>query len=160
MDHQYIMSGLLGGWDWFDIGLQNIVREAGYRPLNKSESMMILYISAGVVRPAEIARKMRLSRPAIRHIEKQLEEMGLIFSRVDPCDSRSKILEFNDETEGMRLFAQKTIYRLEAVLAERIGVANMAALRAALDLDWGVALSSQDEADLGKTDNIDSANSR
>ena len=131
------MSGLLEGWDWFDIGLQNVLRESGYRPLNKSQSMMVLYVSAGVQRPAEIARKMRLSRGAIRHIEKQLEEMGLITSCVDPCDRRSKILVLHDETREVRFFARDTIYKLEAALAARIGEANVAALCTVLNLDWG-----------------------
>lgn len=137
MDHQYIMSGLLEGWDWFDNGLQNVLREAGYPTLNKSQSMMILYISAGVQRPAEIARKMRLSRQAIRHIEKQLDDMGMITSRVDPCDRRSKILVFRDATRELRFFARDTIFRLEATLGAHIGEANVAALRTVLNLDWG-----------------------
>ena len=50
-DHRYIMSGLLAGWDWFDNSLQNLVKGAGFKPLNKSQSMMMLYVSAGVTRP-------------------------------------------------------------------------------------------------------------
>jgi DNA-binding MarR family transcriptional regulator len=131
------MSGLLGGWDWFDNALQNVLKEMGYRPLNKSQSMMILYISAGVHRPAEIARNMRLSRQAIRYIEKQLVAMGMITSIVDPKDRRSKALVFSEEAKEIREAARATIFSLEAILAERIGVANVAALRAVLDLDWG-----------------------
>lgn len=142
--HQYIMSGLLEGWDWFDNGLQNVLRENGFVPLNKSQSMMILYISAGVQRPIEIARKMRLSRQAIRHIEQQLVEMNLITSRADPDDKRSKILVFSTKTTAERLLAQKTILSLEALLTRRIGDANVAALRAVLNLDWGEAARGMD----------------
>lgn len=93
-NHRLIMSGLLEGWDWFDNGLQNVLREAGFRPLNKSQSMMVLYISAGVRRPIEIARKMRLSRQAIRHIANQLIDLDVIASRDDDGDGRSSTWSF------------------------------------------------------------------
>jgi DNA-binding MarR family transcriptional regulator len=139
------MSGLLGGWDWFDNALQNILREEGFRPLNKSQSMMIIYIFAGVRRPAEIARKMRLSRQAIRYIEKQLVCMGMIRSIVDPDDRRSKILVLSDDAMDHRSAARRIIFAMEHSLAQRIGIANVAALRAVLDLDWGPTIRSSND---------------
>lgn len=138
--HQYIMSGLLEGWDWFDNGLQNVLRANGWKPLNKSQSMMVLYMSAGVQRPIEIARKMRLSRQAIRHIQRQLVQLKMITARDDPHDRRSKVLVFSARSKKLRNFARQTILDLEGLLTSRLGAANVAALRAILNLDWGDAV--------------------
>ena len=145
------MSGLLEGWDWFDNGLQNVLKEHGFKHLNKSQSMMVLYISAGVQRPIEIARKMRLSRQAIRHIEKQLVDLDMITSQADPHDNRSKVLVFRKETTKLRQFARQTILELESLLAARLGEANAAALRAVLNLDWGPVVSGRPAAKRRRT---------
>lgn len=71
----------------------------------------------------------------------------MITSRVDPCDGRSKILAFKEDTQEIRLFARDTIHRLEATLTARIGEANVAALRAVLDLDWGRVVERADDPD-------------
>lgn len=135
--HQFLMSGLLEGWDWFDNGLQNLVKVAGYSPLTKSQSMMVLYISAGVTKPSEIARRMRLSRQAIRHISNQLVAMQIIATRDDPTDGRSKILSFTERSMGIRSYARKAIFELEATLRRRLGTADYDALKRLLNLDWG-----------------------
>ena len=135
------MSGLLEAWDWFDNGLQNVLREGGFRVLNKTQSMMVLYVAAGVQRPIEIARRMRLSRQAIRHIEMQLIKLGMISARADPTDKRSKILALTARSKGVRQYAQQAIMRLETELRSRIGARNVANMRAVLSLDWGEAVN-------------------
>jgi DNA-binding MarR family transcriptional regulator len=135
------MSGLLEGWDWFDNSLQNVLRANSYPPLNKSQSMMILYISAGVQRPTDIARKMRLSRQAIRHIAHQLVELGLIESMDDERDKRSRRLQFTERSGEIRHFAEKVIFELEEALKDRIGAKNLTELKRILQLDWGPTIS-------------------
>jgi DNA-binding MarR family transcriptional regulator len=143
--HRYVMSGLLEGWDWFDNSLQNILRANGYPALNKSQSMMVLYISAGVHRPIEIARKMRLSRQAIRHIANQLIGLGLLRSVEDRKDKRSRRLQFTDSSNNSRDFADTVIFGLEGVLKERIGAENVAEMKRILRLDWGPVLKDLPE---------------
>ena len=145
--HRYVMSGLLEGWDWFDNGLQNVLRANGYPPLNKSQSMMILYISAGVHRPIEIARKMRLSRQAIRHVANQLADLGLIESLDDENDKRSRRLRFTAQSNELRGFAESVIFDLEKTLRARIGAANLRDLKRILQLDWGPVISGESEGD-------------
>jgi DNA-binding MarR family transcriptional regulator len=145
-DHRYIMSGLLAGWDWFDNSLQNLVKSAGFRPLNKSQSMMILYVSAGVTRPIDIARKMRLSRQAIRHIANQLIEQGLLEADDDPEDGRSKIMSPSNRSEDMRVHAHNSIRKLEATLRERLGRDDYDALMRVLSRDWGPVVTASPAA--------------
>lgn len=136
-DHRYLMSGLLAGWDWFDNSLQNLVKAAGFKPLNKSQSMMILYVSAGVTRPIDIARKMRLSRQAIRHIANQLIALGVLEARDDPDDGRSKILSPSNRSAALRTHAHNSIRRLEGTLKERLGPGDYETLKRILSRDWG-----------------------
>jgi DNA-binding MarR family transcriptional regulator len=140
-DHRYIMSGLLAGWDWFDNSLQNLVRAAGFKPLNKSQSMMVLYVSAGITRPIDIARKMRLSRQAIRHISNQLIALGVLTAKDDPSDGRSKILSTSNRSAALRAHAHSSIRRLEALLRNRLGGEDYETLKRILSRDWGDVVS-------------------
>jgi DNA-binding MarR family transcriptional regulator len=140
--YPYVMSGVLEAWDWFDSGLQNLVKAAGFRTLNKSQSMMMLYISAGVQRPIEVARRMRLSRQAIRHIANQLIDMDVLVATDDPSDGRSMILSFSQRSDAIRNFAQMAIHDLENTLQERLGARNAQTLRDLLELDWGPPVKS------------------
>lgn len=143
-----LMAGVLEAWDWFDNGLQALVKAGRFRPLNKSQSMMVLYISAGVQRPIEIARKMRLSRQAIRHIANQLIEQGVLIAADDPTDGRSMVLSFSAKSSGLRSFAQIAILDLEDVLRARLGATNFQALGAVHALDWGPTVKGPDDLPL------------
>jgi DNA-binding MarR family transcriptional regulator len=131
------MSGLLEAWDWFDDGLQSLVTNAGYRPLNRSQSLMMLYILMGVQRPIEIARRMRLSRQAIRHMANQLIARGILVSEDDPSDGRSVILKYDTKSSEMRGVARAAIEDLEDALRTRLGARTFQALKSALEEDWG-----------------------
>jgi DNA-binding MarR family transcriptional regulator len=146
--YPFLMSGVLEAWDWFDNGLQNLVKAGGFRPLNKSQSMMVLYISAGVRRPIEIARKMRLSRQAIRHIANQLMKMEIVVGSDDPTDGRSMILSFTAKSNDIRTFAQHAILDLEDVLRARLGANNYRNLRSVLELEWGPTVKVADDLPL------------
>jgi DNA-binding MarR family transcriptional regulator len=147
--HTYLMAGLLEGWDWFDNGLQDLVKAAGFRPLNKSQSMMVLYMSSGVSKPIEIARKMRLSRQAIRHISNQLVEMEIITIADNPDDGRSKILSFTERSSGIRSVAAQAIRDLEKTLRARIGPTEYNQLKHILNMDWGPVIKSPRDLRMG-----------
>lgn len=140
--YPYLMSALLDAWDWFDESLQMIVKEAGFRPLNRSQSLMMLYIVMGFQRPIEIARRMRLSRQAISHMTDQLVTRGILLVSDDPNDKRSKILSFAPDSSDMRTLGRATILDLDDVLRSRISSERFEALREALFLDWGVTVKS------------------
>lgn len=150
--HPFLMSALLDAWDWFDDGLQSLVADAGYRPLNRSQSLLMLYIMVGVQRPIEIARRMRLSRQAIRHMASQLIERGVLVSEDDPSDGRSVILKFNAGSSDMRAFARGAIDDLEDALRERLGAGPYRALKSALERDWGPSIKTA--ADLPATSRV------
>ena len=137
------MSGLLEGWDWFDNGLQNVLAARGLPYLNKTQSMMMMYISAGVERPIEIARRMRLSRQAIRHVSGQLAAIGLIDIVDVEEDKRGRRLAFREESALILNAAIDIIHDLERELYSRIGSDNAQSLRRILQLDWGPVVSEK-----------------
>jgi DNA-binding MarR family transcriptional regulator len=139
------MSGLLEGWDWFDNALQRVLGDMGLGSYTKSQSMVILYVSAGVSKPSEVARRMRLSRQAIRHIQCQLEELGIIRVERHPGDARVRRLVFNEDAVELGQTARNVILALEGELAKRVGEANLAALRTVLDMNWGAPIDGLDE---------------
>src|SRR5271170_153839 len=135
--NRFVMLDLLEGWDWFESSLQRVLRASGFRPLNKSQAMMMTYISAGVTRPTEIAKKMRLSRQAVGHIYKALIARGILIVRDDPTDARSIILGFPKSADKIRGAAANALNELEAELQKRIGQKKFDNMRDALDLEWG-----------------------
>ena len=135
--HRFVMLDLLEGWDWFEGSLQKFLRASGFTPLNKSQAMMMTHISAGVTRPTDVAKKMRLSRQAARHIYNQLIERGILTIKEDPSDGRSKILGFPKSADELRKTAYDALTRLETHLEKKIGAENYAHMREALDIEWG-----------------------
>jgi DNA-binding MarR family transcriptional regulator len=138
-NRMFLASGLLDGWYWFDNALQKTLRAQGFPDFNNSQSAMLFHISEGVTRPIEIARKMRLSRQAIRHIANQLIEAGILVSLDDPDDGRSKVLKYTPKAKNLRLAAQNVLLSMEETLAGRLGREEFNELRRLLDRDWGEA---------------------
>ncbi len=137
LDHQYLVSGLMAGFDWFDQSLQNVLASRGLPTLNKTQAMVMLYITAGVHRPSEIARKMGVSRQAIWYLSRQLVELGLIEVADDEQHKGGRRLLLCEGKDTLRAEADQIILDLEQLLEARIGAENVAALRQVLQLDWG-----------------------
>ena len=130
------MSGLLAGWDWFDKRLQSTLAARGFPALNKTQSMMMMYISAGVQRPIDIARRMRLSKQAIRHVSEQLAKIGYIKITEHPDDKRGRHIAFHEDSLEAREVAVEIIDDLEQELARKIGADDVKVLKRILQLDW------------------------
>ena len=132
----FLIARMLEGWDWFDNRLREQQRKHGYRVLNKTQSMMMIYIASGVTRPADIARKISLSRQAVLHIAHGLIEAGILEKRSDPEDRRSIRLAFTKDSFQERLFAEEVFKELEARLEQKLGPADMKTFRKLLDIAW------------------------
>lgn len=134
---RHIVAGLVRALDWFDNGLQNILRQRGYRSVHRTQSMIIVHIASGLDRPADIAREMGLTRQNIHHMAKSLIDEGLIQQRAVPEDARSNYYAFTPESEDIRAAARETLGYLEKVLIKRIGRDAVRDLKSALGKDWG-----------------------
>ncbi|PKB13401.1 MarR family transcriptional regulator [Novosphingobium kunmingense] len=134
---RYLITPLMEGFEWFDDGLQSSLKAAGWAPVTRSESMVIMHVLTGTNRPADIARALRLSRQAVHSTIDGLVEAGF-FARVDdPEDGRIKILVLAERGMAMHNDANAIVDGLVAELEARIGKRRVRALREAFEMDWG-----------------------
>lgn len=136
---KYLITPLLDGFEWFDDGLQRSLQAAGWAPVTRAESMVILHVLHGTRRPADIARALRLSRQAVHATIASLIAADFFRLAPDPADGRIKVVELTER--GWRMFedANRIVERLGATLEQRIGTRRMRALHEAFEIDWGEA---------------------
>ena len=74
-DHppEVLMRGLLRAYYWMDESLQNGLQQAGYQPRTRTQTMILINISNGITRAAELARVLGVSRQAIQQQINELE---------------------------------------------------------------------------------------
>lgn len=133
----YMIVPLLEGFEWFDEGLQRSLKAAGWPALTRPESMVMMHVQMNIVRPADIARSLRLTRQAVHATIATLIERGVFRLAPDPTDGRIKIVELTEMGSAMRRDATKIVDALAEALTARIGARTVAALRKAFDTDWG-----------------------
>ena len=133
----YLMGALAYALFWMDESLQASLEAAGWERMNRTRSMIMLNISAGINRPAQLARNLGVSRQAIHQLLQGMKEEGLLELVPDPDDKRAKVVKFSAQSDGIRQAAQDAILAIETELASRIGKQAFANLKKALVLDWG-----------------------
>ncbi len=134
---RFLIVPLLQGFFWFDDGLQALLQKKGWGHVTRPQSMVMINILSGTVRPSDIARNLGISRQAIHSTINQMVEMGMLEMRDDPEDGRSKVAALSGMGEEMRMDANAAVEALSDELARRIGKANIAALHKAFAADWG-----------------------
>ncbi len=133
----FLIVPLLQGFFWFDDGLQAFLQKKGWGHVTRPQSMVMINILSGIVRPSDIARNLGISRQAIHSTINQMVEMGMLEMRDDPEDGRSKVVALSSMGTAMRKDANAAVEALTAELSRRIGKANIAALAKAFAADWG-----------------------
>lgn len=137
INSDYLIVPLLSGFEWFDESLQMSLREAGWPHLTRPESMVMMHVQMDVVRPADIARSLRLTRQAVHSTINALVERGVFELADDPTDGRIRIVQLTPMGQAMRKDAQKIVEQLTEELGRRIGPRRVKALREAFGGDWG-----------------------
>ncbi len=140
-----VLSGLIRAVDWFDNGLQNVLASRGYKPLHRTQSMIMVHIASGVESPVEIAREMGLTRQNVHHMAKSLIHDGLIEQVPDPADPRRCLYRLAGAAAEIRGVALETLDQLEMALANRIGAEALETLRQTLAADWGNEIQNSDD---------------
>jgi DNA-binding MarR family transcriptional regulator len=133
----YLIVPLLSGFEWFDESLQMSLREAGWPQLTRPESMVMMHVQMDIVRPADIARSLRLTRQAVHSTINSLVERGVFQLADDPTDGRIRIVQLTAQGNAMRADAQRIVEHLSKELARRIGTKRLKALQEAFAADWG-----------------------
>lgn len=128
---------LMRGFYWMDESLQRNLRAKGGPKVTHSQSMVILTIGEGIARPSAIAERLGVSRQAVHQCLQELVRLKLVDLVADPQDGRAKLARLSEQGTPVRVVAHQILFALESELGERIGKRNLAALRKALEQDWG-----------------------
>ncbi|WP_426031319.1 MarR family winged helix-turn-helix transcriptional regulator [Caulobacter sp. DWP3-1-3b2] len=134
---RYLIVPLLQGFEWFDESLQLSLRENGWPPLTRPESIVMMHVQMDIVRPSDIARSLRLTRQAVHVTIKTLVDRGVFEMADDPIDGRIKIVKLTPMGEAMRQDAKTIVDQLTDILTLRVGPKKIKALREAFLADWG-----------------------
>jgi len=126
-----------------DESLQNGLQQAGYRPRTRTQTMILIHISNGVTRAAELARALGVSRQAIQQQINELEKDDLITQLPDPSDKRANRIVFSEKGAALIKQAMQTLRGTEQALAERVGYDSLEQMRQVLTSDWGPVIGER-----------------
>lgn len=140
---EVLMRGLLRAYYWMDESLQNGLIEAGFQPRTRTQTMILINISNGITRAAELARVLGVSRQAIQQQINELERDELVTQIPDPEDRRANRIVFSERGSRLINAALTTLRSAEQSLAMRLGYDAVRNLRNALTSDWGEVMGGQ-----------------
>lgn len=132
-----LLRDLVHATYWLDDGLQAYMREHAGMSLPRAQSMMMVYISEGVDRPSDLAKRLRVTKQAVQQGLKELIAKNILTIEPDPNNGRQKLIRLTDHGRELRNIARQGLEDLEATLKRHIGVEPVQAMRKALDTDWG-----------------------
>lgn len=128
---------LLAAADWFNEALSARMEAAGWPFLSRSQSLVFVSIDDAGTRPAELARRLGITRQSMQELLRKLLDQELVTVEVDPSDGRATIVRLAPRAHLLGRDAAIINASIEAELAERIGADAVAQLRSVLELDWG-----------------------
>jgi DNA-binding MarR family transcriptional regulator len=128
---------LLDRFRWFDDALRSQLAAHGLAELTTAESMVFPFLDAEGTRPAELARRLGITRQSAQTLVRGLERKGLVELVPDPEDGRSKRILLTQAGRRSVPIALETFVKLEIELSDRIGVRSVSQLRSALEKNWG-----------------------
>ena len=141
--NEVLMRSLLRAYYWMDESLQNGLQRAGYAPRTRTQTMILINISNGITRAAELARVLGVSRQAIQQQINELERDELVTQIPDPDDRRANRIVFSEKGSQLINAALDTLREAEQTLSQRIGWDSVSQLRRALSADWGTVIGER-----------------
>ena len=132
-----IFAELVKAIDWYDVSLQSILTGRGLQSFNRTQSVMLIHIAEGIIKPSDIAHDMGATRQNIHAVAKPLIDAHIIEVVPDPEDGRSKQYAFCEDSLELRDTVLKLLKHLDKKLGERIGKSDLKDLKRALSSDWG-----------------------
>jgi len=140
---EVLMRGLLRAYYWMDESLQNGLVKAGFKPRTRTQTMILINISNGIARAAELARVLGVSRQAIQQQITELEREDLVTQLPDPEDRRANRIVFSERGSQLINAALASLREAEQELTARLGHDALRGLRNALGSDWGPVIGEQ-----------------
>lgn len=143
---EFLMSQLFDAFSWFDESLQQSMQMAGVPALSRSQSMVMVYLGAGIRRPSVLARRMRVTRQAMHKTIADLQEKGYVQLVTDPDELRAKIVQLSPTGLQHHRKAIACLTALEKELDARLGRRTIDGLSRALQADWGESPVQEDSS--------------
>ncbi|MFE9393974.1 MarR family winged helix-turn-helix transcriptional regulator [Streptomyces flavidovirens] len=122
---------------WFDDALLASMRAAGEQPVTVAQAAVFATLDDEGTTVSELARRIGVTRQTAHQAVHGLIGMGLLEQVPDPASARSRLIRATDEGVRVHRRAQATLAVIEDVLAERIGIAAVTALREVLTTPLG-----------------------
>ena len=132
MDNSLLILDLMRAFYWFDEQLRTRLAQRGWPGITRSQSLVLVNVANGVVRPSVIASNLGVSRQAMSQLLGEMSQAGLIDIVPDPDDRRAQRVVFSSLGGPIREAASSILRDLEAQLAGAAGRNAVLGLRAAL----------------------------
>lgn len=127
---------------WFRESLLATLVEAGWPESSPAQAMVFAHLDVDSgTRISELARRIGVSRQAVHRTTNELLALGLVAKVPDPSNRSAKLVTLTAEGREVVAAALASFAEIEAILADRIGAETLAALRRAVELDWGEPLT-------------------
>lgn len=139
MATRHLMLHLFEHFSWMDEQLQMRIRQKGWPDISRPQSMVMLNIAAGIRRPAEIARRLGVSRQAVHTTIRQLATKGIVELTADPDDQRHRQLVLTEKGQQMRRDAQAIVNFLTDAVQAQLGQPLFEQMMAGLEAGWSVS---------------------
>lgn len=105
----------------------------GFDDLGSSFGYVFRALAGGAATLSELADGLRMTTQGAAKIVEEMEAGGYVSRRPHPDDRRAKVIELDDRGRAAARAARAVHRRVERQLADRLGEADVAALRRALD---------------------------
>lgn len=122
---------------WFEEGLLAEVGGDGGPAVTPPQVQLFAQLDEDGTTVAELARRMGVTRQTVHQAVHALVAAGLLEQVPDPSSARQRLIRRTAEGRRAHERARHALDRLEGRLAERIGAEAVAALRSALEAEWG-----------------------
>jgi len=132
-----IFAELVKAIDWYDVSLQSILAGRGMQSFNRTQSVMLIHIAEGIIKPSDIAHDMGATRQNIHAMEKPLIDANIIEVVPEPVDGRAKQYVFCEDSLELRDTVLQLLKHLDRKLGDRIGKGDLKEMKRALSRDWG-----------------------
>ncbi|KAJ54672.1 hypothetical protein ACMU_16280 [Actibacterium mucosum KCTC 23349] len=126
---------------WVVHSLDARLATRGHPSLTEAQTALLSNLDCGTTYASAVAHRMGISRQAVYRTVREMAELGLLELQADPVKRNQKLIVMTDKANALVTDARAVLAEIEAELANRIGPADTAALRRALEAGWGDSLT-------------------
>ncbi len=127
---------LLKRSDWFADRIMLGIRESPWPHITAAQSRLLALMGGKPMSMSELGRRLAISRQAVHKTVNELARQGILDLRDDPDRGNAKLVVYTDKGRQINRAGAQIIERIERDLAQRIGEAALARLKALLAADW------------------------